>query len=361
MPLPPPPLRLRLPGRPAPTGGGQTKIVPADFVVDEVPAYPPSGTGEFLLLHVEKEDVSGSELVRRVARRLGISRGDIGVAGIKDRRAITRQWISVPARDVADPAAIDGAVGDSGRITLLATGRHDNKLRTGHLKGNRFEIRVYGRDPGLDAAAAASLESAAVDGMPNVFGAQRFGDGDTPEIGLRVLAGDRSVRDKRMRRLGISAVQSWVFNTWLEARLAHGTIHQALAGDVLQKRPSGGKFTCDDPETDTARIAAGELVVTGPIPGKKVRGATGVPGELEADALAASGVALADFARVGRLALGARRAALAWPGATSCEREGDALVLRFTLPRGCYATVLLEAVCGPDLVIGTRGAARGRA
>src|SRR5580692_3991197 len=106
-----------------PGTGGTLKQEPEDFVVEEIPAYEPCGEGEHLFLWMEKQDVSGEELLRHVARRLGISSGDIGMAGIKDRRAITRQWISVPVR--CEPLA---AQIETERIKVLTSARHGNKL-----------------------------------------------------------------------------------------------------------------------------------------------------------------------------------------------------------------------------------------
>src|SRR5580704_5664766 len=59
-----------------PGTGGKLKQEPEDFVVEEIPAYEPCGEGEHLFLWVEKQDVSGEELLRHVARRLGIPSGD---------------------------------------------------------------------------------------------------------------------------------------------------------------------------------------------------------------------------------------------------------------------------------------------
>ena len=347
-PLPPATTLVLLPGHAPAPGGGRLKARPEDFVVEEIPAYAPCGEGAHLYLWIEKVDVSGPELVRHVSRRLGVAAADIGVAGMKDRRAVTRQWVSVPAAGVADPRAVDGRLGERGRIALREVSRHGNKLRTGHLAGNRFEIRVTGRAAEHDEAARAALAAASRDGFANTFGAQRFGGGDTVEVGQRIVAGGR-VDDRRMRRLGVSALQSWVFNRWLELRAGRGLIGTALAGDVLKRRATGGLFTCEAAEEDTARLQAGELVVTGPIHGGKMRRAGGAAAALEDESLAEAGLTAADFAQLGRLAPGTRRAALAWPGEASMRREEDGLLVGFTLPRGTYATVLLATVLGADL------------
>ena len=343
----PPPIAILMPGSTPAPGGGMLKTEPRDFLVEEVPAYDPCGEGGFDYLWVEKEDVAGPKLVKTVAQRLGLPHGEVGCAGMKDRRAVTRQWLSVPARDdIASLNAIDGPVGEEGRITLLATRRHTNKLKTGHLKSNRFEIRLRDRDPAHDEATSANLNRAAAEGFPNAFGPQRFGRGQSLRNGLDALAG-RRVRDKRQLRLGVSAIQSWVFNTWLDARVNDGLVNTALTGDLLRKRDSGGVFLCEEPEIDSARITAGELVVTGPICGLKGRQATGLAAERERAALEAAGLVRSDFQVVRRLAPGARRNALVFPRDCSVERDDEGLVLCFTLPSGCYATVLLELVCGP--------------
>jgi tRNA pseudouridine13 synthase len=333
-----------LPGVPRGGGGGRIKAEPRDFVVEEIPAYAPAGDGEFYFIEVEKEDVAAGDLLQLVARRLGVPRETIGAAGMKDRRAITRQWLSVPARGV-DPSAVEGPVGAHGAIRLLTVGRHPQKLRTGHLHGNRFTVRLLERRPEDDAQAVAILEALAVRGMPNAFGEQRFGRGGTLNAGLAVLRGD-FVRDRHLRRLGISAVQAWVFNLWLARRLADGTLEQALDGDVLKKRESGGIFNSSEPDVDTARIAAGELVVTGPLPGSKLRKALGPAAAIEEAAMVEAGLSPTAFASMGKLAPGTRRPALVFPKDIGVERDERGLVLRFSLPPGAYATVLLAAICG---------------
>ncbi|MBV8755736.1 MAG: tRNA pseudouridine(13) synthase TruD, partial [Deltaproteobacteria bacterium] len=67
-----------------------------DFVVDEVPAYPPSGTGDHVFARIEKRGLNTAQAVQRIARALGVGERDVGVAGMKDRHAVTRQWISLP-------------------------------------------------------------------------------------------------------------------------------------------------------------------------------------------------------------------------------------------------------------------------
>src|SRR5690606_12839938 len=111
---------------------GLLKTLPEDFVVEEIPAYEPGGEGEHLFLWVEKRDVPADGLIRHLAQTLGVPRDEIGTAGLKDRRAVTRQFVSVPARAID---RIEAAGSES--IRILAATRHGNKLRSGHLRGNR--------------------------------------------------------------------------------------------------------------------------------------------------------------------------------------------------------------------------------
>src|SRR5262245_22710009 len=101
--------------------GGRLKTVPEDFEVEEVPAYQPGGSGDFLYLWVEKRDMGAEYFTRQVAKRLGIAPGDVGTAGLKDRRAVTRQFVSVP---VAIEPRLPQLEGDG--IRVLNVSRHTN-------------------------------------------------------------------------------------------------------------------------------------------------------------------------------------------------------------------------------------------
>jgi tRNA pseudouridine13 synthase len=337
---------------------GRIKAEVSDFRVEEVPAYTPEGSGDHLYLWIEKEDVSAPFLLQTVSRRLGVNRGEIGCAGQKDRRAITRQWLSVPAavnKVPVAPEAVEGPVGDTGRITLLDQGLHKNKLRTGHLQGNRFEIRVTDRDPSDDGDFLENVERMVRTGFVNTYGAQRFGHGDNVSSGLEVLGGAR-IRDKRKRRFLVSALQSGLFNHWARLRHEGAGFQQALAGDLLVRLDSGGVFEVEDAEGDTKRIAAGEVAVAGPIFGNKARRATGPAAEYELQALSDFGLAQDAFAPMNKLAPGSRRQAVLLPEGLSCVRDGDALVLRFGLPAGAYATVVLAHLAGGRPAEGPRAA-----
>jgi tRNA pseudouridine13 synthase len=331
------PLRLTasLPGT-----GGRIRLVPDDFQVEEIPAYLPSGEGEHLLLWVEKVELDTPEAARLLAAALGLSANEVSWAGLKDRAGRTRQWLSVPAR--AEAAL--GEVRLEPRLRILSHGRHRNRLRVGHLRGNRFLVRI--REPQAPEAAQPVLDVLTARGLPNVFGEQRFGRGDTAVRGRALLAGERLPRRPTAfeRKLYISAYQSLLFNRALGQRLAAGLFGRARMGDVLRKSDTGGLFLCQEPEVDQPRVDRLEVSPTGPIFGWRM---TRAEGEVDADELAllaADGLAPESFRTLGGLAEGTRRAYAVPVTELGCERDGPDLLLRFVLPKGSYATVLLDEV-----------------
>lgn len=324
--------------------GGRLKDQPEDFLVEEIPAYEPCGTGEHLFLWIEKRDLPHDLLLKRVSRTLDIKTDDIGCAGIKDRRAVTRQYLSVPVKR-AD--RIDQLNSDD--LKVIRAVQHGNKLRTGHLKGNHFTIVV--REVVDNAAARADSITSAIRkvGFPNYYGEQRFGiDGQTLTLGLDLLAGRKSPRDipyskrKFLLRLAVSSVQSDLFNEALRERLQDQLLSTVLAGDVMEVVESGGKFVVEDVAREQARLDAHELAVTGPMFGLKMLTPTGVAAEREAKLLDASGLKLSDFAVYAQLLLGARRSYVVYPGELTCVPDEASLCFEFRLPSGCYATTLLR-------------------
>lgn len=330
--------------------GGRWKDQAEDFVVEEIPAYEPVGAGEHLFLWVEKRDVSANDLVRHVARTLRCAIRDIGVAGLKDRRAVTRQYLSVPAK------LAEGVPGiDTDCIRVLRSCLHGNKLRTGHLKGNRFRIVIR------DVAATAGAQAAAIQdrirrtGFPNYYGAQRFGrDGETLQLGLDLLQGRKKSHDisfnqrRFLLRLSLSAVQSDLFNQALAERLNDGLLNSVLAGDVMEVVASGGKFIAEDVAAEQPRYDSGETAVTGPMFGLKMREPTGVPAQRESHLLARSGLGPVHFAKYLNLMTGTRRPYIIRPGELTVQQDAEGMVFEFSLPSGVYATTLLREFMKSD-------------
>jgi tRNA pseudouridine13 synthase len=323
-----------------PGSGGTLRASPEDFRVDEVPAYLPSGTGPHLYLRVEKRGRTTPDVLRALARALEVPERDAGYAGLKDREAVTTQWLSFPAAKDPDPAALEGP-----GLRVLEVSRHGNKLRAGHVRANRFAISVRGGDVGRARAAAGALLAR---GLPNFFGPQRFGsEGRNAEVGKAILTGAatpearRAARDRFLRRLSISAYQAHLFNLWLAERMADGLFAAALRGDVLKKLDTGGLFVCEDPALDGPRVERFEISPAGPIFGHKLRPAAHEALAREERILAAEGMTLEGFERGGGEAEGTRRASRIRVE-VSLEPLPDGYGASFELPRGSYATVVMR-------------------
>ncbi len=328
--------------------GGEVRASPEDFRVDEVPAYLPSGAGPHLYVRIEKRNRTTHDALRAIARALGVPERDAGYAGLKDKQAVTTQWLSFPVARDPDPALLEAE-----GVRVLEVSRHANKLRPGHVRANRFDVTVRGGDLERARAAAAAL---AARGLPNFFGPQRFGtEGRNAEVGRALLLGEptpearRALRDRFLRRLSISAYQSLLFNRWLAERIGDGLFAAALRGDVMKKLDTGGLFTCDDPAADGPRVERFEISPAGPIFGHKLRPAAADALAREERILAAERMTLDAFARGGGEAEGTRRAARL---RVEVELEPVAGGYRaaFELPKGSYATVVLR-----ELVKGEAG------
>lgn len=330
----PPHATSDLPGIAGAIGGA-----PEDFRVEEIPAYLPSGEGEHWYVQLEKRELSTPEMVRRIAQLAQIEARDIGYAGLKDKHAVTSQWLSLPGRA---PAPDTWPLPEG--IRILSISRHANKLRTGHLNGNRFRISLTGVEPEALPRAEAVAERLRERGLRNYFGAQRFGrGGENVERALSWLAGGGRARlPAFLLKLYPSVVQSELFNRYLTLRAEEG-LDRTLLGEVVRLEGSYASFVVEDPEAETRRLLARDIQLTGPMLGPKMRPAQGRPLELEA--MVAEGLLVdAKVQQVlGKFAPGARRDLLVFPKDLTLAPDGAGrLVLEFSLPAGSYATILVR-------------------
>jgi tRNA pseudouridine13 synthase len=334
---------------------------PEDFVVDELPLYAPSGSGDHTWLQVEKRGRDTEEVASALAAAAGVDPGRVGWAGRKDRHAVARQWLSVPG---LDPTVAGSLAGSGWRV--LAAARHHERLRLGELAGNRFALRVREVAPEAAAAAAHRLAELGRHGLPNRFGSQRFGraasrggqaaepgaggDGaplERPqsagnlELGARLLRGERVPGGRRQQRLYLSALQAAVFNEALDRRPAPP--HELLPGDLALVHASGAllPYVAGDAALEE-RAERFEVSPTGPIFGHKMRAPKGLAREIEQAAYARFGVPWGALPRLpGHLLPGGRRPLRVAVAEAASAFAGEALELRFTLPPGAYATVLV--------------------
>jgi tRNA pseudouridine13 synthase len=388
-----------------PGTGGAIKETPEDFRVEEIPLYLPSGEGEHLYLTVEKRGLTTLDLVDRLARALGADKRDMGYAGLKDARATTRQTISIPGVRPEDALALDLE-----GIRVLSASFHRNKLRTGHLAGNRFEIRI--REVGPEALARAQdiLHILQMTGVPNFFGEQRYGVlGNSHLIGGAILrqdydeavrqiigdpnridnprwrraaelfAGGRTtealaalpdqmhterhlLRDlvkgaspkkavlkisHKLLRLYLSAYQSNLFDRLLAMRLT--TLEVLWQGDLAYKHDNGACFAVIDPQAEQPRADRLEISPSGPLYGFKVTLAGGQAGILEESLLEKEKLTRDSFRVEQALSLeGARRPLRVPLDEARAEQDGSDLLVSFRLPKGSYATSVLREVMKPS-------------
>lgn len=334
--------------RPLPRGtsagffAGRYKVTPEDFEVEEVPAYTPSGRGDHVWMWIEKRGLSTLDLLHELAAAVGCDERALGIAGLKDAQAVSRQWVSL---EHADEARCGEAQGE--RFRVLHTARHGNKLRMGHLRGNRFGVVLRGTGPDdLERARSALAELERL-GVPNYFGEQRFGKrGANLQKGLDVLRGNARAFAARMPRrvfgLVISAVQSEVFNRVVAARRER--VHELLPGDLAFLHKNGAVFAVEDLAREQVRAERFELSPSGPMPGPEMPAPGGEPLRLEQEALAALDLTPEAFAalpfRLGRGERRPLRVPVEEPRAEAVD--GGGLRLSFTLPRGAYATAVLR-------------------
>jgi tRNA pseudouridine13 synthase len=339
--------------------GGRMKTLPEDFEVEEIPAYEPSGNGDFLYLWIEKRDMGAEYFQRQIAHRLDIPVSEIGTAGLKDRHAVTRQMVSVPA---AVESRLSQLEGDG--IRLLSVNRHANKLKPGHLHGNRFRILIRETATGAESRLQPILDRIRQFGLPNYYGLQRFGrEGETVIMGLALLRGESppltaqgqrpNFRSPFLRKLALSAAQSALFNHYLAQRLTDGLLRKVLPGDVMAKWPFGGMFVAEEVEREQERFDNRETVHAGPMFGRKTFAANGEAAAREAAVLEQAGLSISSFHGFGKLLQGTRRHNLIYVDDLSATWEPEGARLTFTLPAGSYATVLLREITKSDEVEGS--------
>ncbi|MCL2626413.1 MAG: tRNA pseudouridine(13) synthase TruD [Cystobacterineae bacterium] len=316
---------------------GRHKTCPEDFRVEEIPAYEACGEGEHLFVQIEKTNLTTPEAASLLEKAAKLPESSASWAGLKDKYAVCRQTLCLPAQ------AQEALLGFSNpELRILSMKRHSNKLKTGHLKANRFVVVL--RQLSNPDAAVLCFEQLLKTGFPNFFGQQRFGQ-DNARRGFAWLKQERLARwNAFQRKMYLSAVQSALFNQLLNQRLQEGAFFSVLEGDVLKKYETGGEFVCRNASEDQLRFEQFELSPTGPMYGPKMTFAEGETAAKEAALLTESGLSMAHFKRLGPLARGARRPFRALLEDASFKAFEDQLELSFSLASGCYATSVIYEV-----------------
>ena len=330
-----------------------------DFIVTEVPLYDFSGEGEHLILKIRKKDLSTWDAVEIIANFVGCKTRDIGYAGLKDKNAMTIQSISIHKQHEEKLKTFSHE-----NIKILETTYHNNKIKVGHLKGNKFFVRLKRVNLIDQKKIEAALEQIVTFGMPNYFGFQRFGiEGNNYLKGKDIIDGKLKERRRNLRQMYINSYQSYLFNSWLSKRIEISKLIDAfepkeiasklnlpvdevkrmktqkhplkiMTGDLLSHYPYGRIFTIEDLETESDKFYNRDRVPTGLLSGKRVKNSESYAYEIEKEFEEKTGED------------GARRFAWVFPEEieSNYKEEKNWMELSFYLPKGSYATELVAEI-----------------
>lgn len=324
-----------------PAASGLLKANPEDFVVIEDLGFEPDGEGEHILVRILKNGCNTRFVADALAKFLKIHAREVSFAGQKDKHAVTEQWLCarVPGKEMPDLSAFQPE-----GCKVLEYTRHKRKLRLGTLKGNSFTLvlrEISNRDD-----VESRLQAIREGGVPNYFGAQRFGIGGSNLQGaLRWAQSDAPVRDRNKRSFWLSAARSALFNQIVSERLKKTDFNQVVDGDALQLSGRGSWFvaTAEERAELQTRVDDKALMITASMPGS---GEWGTQGE----ALSFEQAAVADASELQALLVrekveASRRAMLLFPQQLSWNWWDDVTVeLRFWLPAGSFATSVVREI-----------------
>jgi len=329
-------------GKPEITGALRTQE--ADFKVFEQLPFELTGEGEHLYIYIRKTGTNTVYVARELAKYFEVKESLVAYAGLKDRFAVTEQWFAVhlPGKQSYDLSdlKIDG-------VEILHWQRHNKKLRTGALSGNRFVITL--RNVSDIKQLQQRWQLAVTHGVPNYFGEQRFGiNGNNIEMAKAMFAG-KKVRDKKKRSLYLSAARSLMFNQCISARIEKNTFEAPQLGDIMMLAGSQSIFI---PESMNAEIEhrfnEHDIDITCPMWGRGQLKTTDGVLALEQD-IAQQNAELRDGLERAGLKQERRRARLLVTNATLAVLEDNTSVeLAFDLPAGCFATTLLRELLDYD-------------
>lgn len=321
-----------------PVLAGRIRGRPEDFRVVEELGFEPEGAGPHLWLRLRKRDANTGWLARRLAGLAGVPAREVGYSGLKDRHAVTEQWFSLPAAGSPGAETLGPALGELG-VELLEHCLHRRKLRRGSHAANRFRILVS-EAAGPRADVETRLTAMRERGVPNYFGAQRFGrDGGNLELAARLARGERLARGRR--GYALSAARAEIFNRVLARRVETGSWDRLQAGDVAGLAGSRSVFPvrADDLPGLERRVLDLDLHPTGPLWGRG-RLMSGGPVRVLEEAVAGDLPGLATALEAAGLEQ-ARRHLRLLPEGLGWRWRDAGLELEFRLPPGAFATTVL--------------------
>lgn len=331
------------------------------FFVEEIPLYTFTGTGNYLILKIQKTDMSTWKLITVLAKATGLQEREIGYAGLKDKNATTIQYISLPKRYEKE---LNRNL-TTEKIEILERSYNKSPIKIGHLKGNRFSIILHNineKDAKFFNTTAKKMQK---DGIPNYYGYQRFGEDSRSYLQGKELAHSGKKLKGSKEKLLVSAYQSYLYNRWLGSRVKLSSIIEShdlqtaarklqyplelvkvlakqsqffklFIGDLIMPYPYGKFNYVKDMHQSSQAFTDKKLSPTGLLCGANVDRAKSDAYYLEEDF---------DDTELNSLK-GDRRFAWIWPKDVETLYNNDTkmLTVEFYLPKGSYATTFLEEI-----------------
>jgi len=308
-----------------------------DFIVDEIPREF-GGKGKNAIVLVKKTDITTWDMIAAFARYIGIDAERIGYAGLKDKHATTTQYISMDAKYIFLLKRFEHK-----NIKILNITKDKYSIRMGDLVGNRFRIRLNDVDEIMLHELQKRAKKITKYGVPNYFGYQRFGrDESSLQQAKDMISGELFIEDNKLKKFLISIYQSDLYNKWLQYRVALSKKEnleylKLFEGDVYSDF-KGKLFTPKNILTED--FLAQKVTPTGLLAGRSVYRARAKAREIEKK-----------FDDEFLYTKGERREAVVFPKNITFKyaKSQQSVVVDFSLPKGSYATVVLEALSNRNL------------
>lgn len=314
------------------------KEFPEDFYVEEILGFELSGEGEHYYIQVEKVQQNTNYVAERLANWAKISSKNISFAGLKDKQSISRQWFSIwlPGKNL--PAIYPDIPG----VKILQVVKHSKKLKRGALSKNKFKISLKNIDAG-NLLINERLDLIKEHGVPNYFGHQRFGiEGNNVNNASEILSKKKAKRE--LKSIVLSSLRSYLFNTLLSFRVKNGSWNGVITGQPLQLSGTRSWFLAEGTEDEITRVKEGDCSPTCPLYSEQFINDPQLLSVHETELMKELSelTKLMDKFRLEK----AIRATVLRPENFSYTIEGGNLLLSFSLPPGCYATVIIREIIG---------------
>ena len=326
--------------------GGKIKESVEDFRVDEVAVFDAYGDGQHMFVNLTRSGMTTRRVLRDLCNLFKLNEREVGYAGLKDKYAVASQTFSIDFK--LDRPTVDEVtflIEENLPFKVNWAKYHSRKLKSGQLRGNNFTINITGLKRDVDLAVEKTqriVDHISEVGLPNYYGPQRVGEeGKNLLRGFDIIKGKTRIHDKWLRRFLVSSYLDHIFNIYIAERIKRGYYGKLMLGDIAKKTDTGGLFVVEDLEREQTRYDNKEISFTAPIYGPKMWFASGPSGDFEIMILEQAGVTLEELKK--QKVRGTRRAGRLLPDVTVKGYEGG-VQLRFFLPKGAYATILLREI-----------------